>query len=92
MPCPVALAKEIHEAINRRAGITDADLSDFFEDCEEFDEELDDGDEVLDNNPPHEITVATNEVANVTQPERNDEQPNNLQPTFGAAVHQQPTV
>jgi hypothetical protein len=28
-PRPVALAKEIHEAINRRAGITDADLSDF---------------------------------------------------------------
>jgi hypothetical protein len=92
MPRPVALAKEIREAINRRAGITDADLSDFFGDGEEFDEELEDGDEVLDNNPPHEITVATNEVAIVTQPERNDEQLNNLQPTVGAAVHQQPTV
>jgi len=32
------------------------------------------------------------EVAIVTQPERNDEQVNNLQPTVGAALHQQPTV
>jgi hypothetical protein len=92
MPRPVLLAKEIHEAINRRAGITDADLSDFFDDGEEFDEELDDEDEVLNNNPPHEITVATNEVAIVTQPERNDEQLNNLQPTVGAALNQQPLV
>jgi len=86
------LAKKIHEAINRRAGITDADLSDFFDDGEEFDEELEEGDELLDINPPHEITVATNEVAIVTQPERNDGQLHNLQPTVGAAVHQQPTV
>jgi hypothetical protein len=60
MPRPVLVAKEIREAINRRAGITDADLSDFFDDGEVFDEELDDGDEVLNNHPPHEITVATN--------------------------------
>jgi hypothetical protein len=92
MPRPVALAKEICEAINRRAGITNAGLSDFFDDGEEFDKELEDGDEVLDNNPPHEITVATNKVAIVTQPERNDEQLNNQQPTVGTAVSQQQTV
>jgi hypothetical protein len=35
MPPAVALAKEIREAISHRAGITDADLSDFFEEEEE---------------------------------------------------------
>jgi hypothetical protein len=79
MPHPVLLVKVIQEAINRRAGITDADMSVFFDDDDEFDEDFDDGDEVLDNNPPHEITVATNEVAIIMQPERNDELLNNQQ-------------
>jgi hypothetical protein len=89
MPHPVALAKEIHEAINRRAGITDADMSDFFDNGDEFDEDFEDGDEVLDNSPPHEITVATNEVAIITQPERNDEQLNNQQQMVGTVISQQ---
>jgi hypothetical protein len=51
MPPAVALAKEIRETINHRAGITDADLSDVLELEEEEDEE-----EGANNNlPPQEI-------------------------------------
>jgi hypothetical protein len=93
MPRHVLLAKEICEAINRRAGITNADMSDFFDDGDEFDEDFEDGDEVvLNNNPPHEITVATNKVAIITQQECNDEQLNNQQQMVGTAVSQQQTV
>ena len=39
MPRPVATAKEIREAIDQRAGITDLDQSDFFEEGEEGEED-----------------------------------------------------
>jgi len=63
----VAVAKEIREHINHKAGITDADLSDVFE-CDEEEEE----EEGVNNNlPPQEITASTNpEAATITQPEQ----------------------
>ena len=36
------LAKEIKEAINVKAGVTDADVSEFFEDNEAYEEDIDD--------------------------------------------------
>jgi len=66
MPPAVALAKEIREAISHRAGITDADLSDFFEEEEEEEEEY-----ILGTVMPNKITVSTNqEAAVITQPEQ----------------------
>jgi len=62
------MAKEICEAINKRAGITDVDVSDFFDEGEEFDDDLEDVVEAQDNNMPCQITVVTNEVPVVTQP------------------------
>jgi hypothetical protein len=68
MPRPVLMAKETCEAINKRAGITDVDVSDFFDEGEEFDDDLEDVVEAQDNNMPCQITVVTNEVPVVTQP------------------------
>jgi hypothetical protein len=66
MPPAVALAKEIREAISHRAGITDANLSDFFEEEEEEEEEY-----ILGTVMPNKITVSTNqEAAVITQPEQ----------------------
>jgi hypothetical protein len=62
----VAVAKEIREHINHKAGITDADLSDVFEYEEEEEEEG-----VNNNLPPQEIAASTNpEAATITQPEQ----------------------
>jgi hypothetical protein len=80
MPPAVALAKEIRKAINHRAGITDANLSDVFDDDEE-----DEG--VYNNLSPQEITVSTNlEAAIITQPEQ-PETLNNQQQLGTTASH-----
>jgi hypothetical protein len=50
MPPAVELAKDIWELINFEAGITDADVSDYFEENEE--EDMDEEAQLL-NNPPH---------------------------------------
>ena len=60
----VAVAKEIREHINHKAGITNADLSDVFK----YEEE----EEGVNNNlPPQEIAASTNpEAATIMQPEQ----------------------
>jgi hypothetical protein len=89
MPCPVLMANEICEAINKRAGITDADVSDFFDEGEEFDDDLEDAVEAQDNNMPRQITVVTNEVPVVMQP---DQPLNNQQQLVPAAKAQRQLV
>jgi len=67
MPPAVALAKEICMTINRRASITDADLSDVFE----YDKEEEEEEGVNNNLPSQEITVSTNPpAAIIAQPEQ----------------------
>jgi hypothetical protein len=69
MPPAVALAKEICMTINRRASITDANLSDVFECDEEEEEEEEEG--VNNNLPSQEITMSTNPpAAIIAQPEQ----------------------
>jgi hypothetical protein len=89
MPRPVLMTKEIREAINKRAGITDVDVSDFFDEGEKFDDDLDDVVEAEDNNLPRQITVVMNEVPVVTQP---DQPLNNQQQLVPAAEAQQQLV
>jgi len=86
MPRPVLMAKEICEAINKRTGITDVDVSDFFDEGEEFDDDLEDAVEAQDNNMPRQITAVTNEAPVVTQP---DQPLNNQQQLVPAAEAQQ---
>jgi len=70
MPPAVAAAKEIREPINHSAGITDADLSDVFDD-EEEEEEEEEEEGVNNNLPPQEIIISTNpEAAIITHPEQ----------------------
>jgi hypothetical protein len=83
------MAKEICEAINKRAGITDVDVSDFFDEGEEFDDDLEDVVEAQDNNMPRQITMVTNEVPVVMQP---DHPLNNQQQLVPAAEAQQKLV
>jgi hypothetical protein len=83
------MAKEICEAINKRTGITDVDVSDFFDEGEEFDDDLEDAVEAQDNNMPRQITAVTNEAPVVTQP---DQPLNNQQELVPAAEAQQQLV
>jgi hypothetical protein len=92
VPRPVAMAKEIREAIDQRAGITDLDQSDFFEEGEEGEEDDENYEEGVDqrkNLPPQEITVSTNQEAAVVMQLEQPETLNNQQQLDTTAVNQQ---
>jgi hypothetical protein len=94
MPHPVAMAKEIREAIDHRAGLTDLNQSDVFEEGEEddddYEEDYEEGVHLHNNPPPQEITVSTNqEAAVVTQLEQPETLNNQQQLDTTAVNHQQ---